>query len=641
VAWADVISNNLDTIVDATAEVLPLNVGGANGTTTLAVSPANGDGKNGCNLTGSTTLTLQLTSSDPSIAAVTPSTVTFTSCNDTKQLTVSPVSAGSATVTATQVTNTTGGTFDLAPATFQVNVAPPANTAPVLSFSGVTAGGSYTEGNVPQAMCEVSDAEDGPSTFPADLGAVSGVDSAGGIGSREASCSYTDAGGLTATSSLTYSIIDGTAPEISYTLSPADPDGSNGWYQSAVSLQWTVTEGDSTSTLDRDGCDDQIITADQAAEDYSCSATSEGGSAGPVTVNLKKDGTAPTVGFTEATGTTGDNDWYTSDVEATFTGTDATSGLLTATQTVTSSGEGAEVKVDSPAFADIAGNVTAAGADSRTFKIDKTAPGVAYTEASPAPNTNGWHNTDVVATFTGTDGTSGLASTTKTVTSSGEGEAVEVFSPSFTDRAGNTTAAGETSATFKIDKTAPSVSFNSVIEDSYFGSTAAAPTCTATDDRSGLDGTCRVDGYSNKVGVHELTATATDLAGNTTTVTQTYTVKAWTLKGFYQPVDMDNVLNTVKGGSTVPAKFEVFVGDTELTDPAMVSSIKFASTQCSLLVVQDAIETTATGSTSLRYDATAGQFIYNWKTPTGAGSCYKLTMTAQDGTSISANFKMK
>ncbi|TDL38597.1 PxKF domain-containing protein [Arthrobacter nitrophenolicus] len=531
----------------------------------------------------------------------------------------------------------------MTPVNFGVSVvAPaPANTAPVLSFSGVTAGGSYTKGNVPQAMCEVSDAEDGPSSFPADLGAVSGVDSAGGIGSREASCNYTDAGGLTATSSLTYSIIDGTAPEISYTLSPADPDGSNGWYQSAVSLTWTVTEGDSTSTLDPAGCEDQTITADQAAADYSCSASSSGGSAGPVTVNLKKDGTAPTVGFTTATGTIGDNDWYTSNVEATFTGTDATSGLLTTTQKVTSSGEGAAVKVDSPGFTDIAGNTTAAGADSRTFKIDKTAPGVAYTEASPAPNTNGWHNTDVVATFTGTDGTSGLASTTKTVTSSGEGEAVEVFSPSFTDRAGNTTAAGETSATFKIDKTAPSVSFNSVIEDSYFGSTAAAPTCTATDDRSGLDGTCRVEGYSSKVGVHELTATATDLAGNSTTVTQTYTVKAWTLKGFYQPVDMDNVLNTVKGGSTVPAKFEVFVGDTELTDPAMVSSIKFASTQCSLLVVQDAIETTATGSTSLRYDATAGQFIYNWKTPTGAGSCYKLTMTAQDGTSISANFKMK
>lgn len=49
--------------------------------------------------------------------------------------------------------------------------------------------------------------------------------------------------------------------------------------------------------------------------------------------------------------------------------------------------------------------------------------------------------------------------------------------------------------------------------------------------------------------------------------------------------------------------------------------------------------TTTTGSTSLRYDATGGQFIYNWKTP--AGTCYQLTMKAADGGSISANFKLK
>jgi hypothetical protein len=57
----------------------------------------------------------------------------------------------------------------------------------------------------------------------------------------------------------------------------------------------------------------------------------------------------------------------------------------------------------------------------------------------------------------------------------------------------------------------------------------------------------------------------------------------------------------------------------------------------------DEIETTlmVAGSTAVRYDATGGQFIYNWKTPTGAGTCYKLIMTAKDGSSISANFKLK
>ena len=53
-----------------------------------------------------------------------------------------------------------------------------------------------------------------------------------------------------------------------------------------------------------------------------------------------------------------------------------------------------------------------------------------------------------------------------------------------------------------------------------------------------------------------MTATADDVAGNETTATRSYTVLAWTLTGFYQPVDMNNVVNTVKGGSTVPLKFE-------------------------------------------------------------------------------------
>ena len=103
---------------------------------------------------------------------------------------------------------------------------------------------------------------------------------------------------------------------------------------------------------------------------------------------------------------------------------------------------------------------------------------------------------------------------------------------------------------------------------------------------------------------------------------------------------MNGVLNTVKNRSTVPAKSEIFAGDTELTDPALA---KFTTKQvtCSLLSPVDDIETTATGNTSLRYDVTSGQFIYNWKTPTVAGSCYTLTMTANDGSSISANFKLK
>jgi hypothetical protein len=52
-------------------------------------------------------------------------------------------------------------------------------------------------------------------------------------------------------------------------------------------------------------------------------------------------------------------------------------------------------------------------------------------------------------------------------------------------------------------------------------------------------------------------------------------------------------------------------------------------------------EFSATGGTSLRYDTTGGQFIFNWQTPKKAGICYMVTMTTQDGSGLSAYFKAK
>ncbi|WP_457972351.1 PxKF domain-containing protein [Arthrobacter sp. D1-17] len=625
--------------VDAVAKVMPLNVGGAAGITQLGVVTTDGDGKPGCNLTGKTVLTLNITSSAPTVAKVEPSTVTFDSCGAQPTLTVTPVSAGEVEIAAQEASNTTGSTFNLLPAKFTVKVAPPSNTAPRLDITGTTTGGSYAKGSVPVTACKATDAEDGVSTAEVKLSAITGPDAATGIGTQTASCSYTDKGGLTASSSVTYTITDPTAPEVSYTLSPATADGLAGWYKSAVNLTWTVKEPDSPSTLDRTGCETKTVELDQLEKDYGCSAKSGGGAAEAVTVSIKKDGTAPTASYTTATGTLGDNGWYRSDVEALFTGADATSGLASSTQTKNSEGEGAAIKVTSPAFEDLAGNTSAAGLASETFKIDKTAPAVSYTSATGTLGGDGWYRSDVKALFTATDGTSGPAASTQTKDSVGEGEAVQITSPEFKDLAGNTRAAGAASETFKIDKTAPTAVFNSTLTDSYFGSTAAAPTCTATDNLSGPL-SCAVSGYKTAVGTHTLTATATDVAGNTAIASQQYTVKAWTTKGFYQPVDMNGVLNTVKNGSTVPVKFEAFAGTTELTDPSLMT-VKVSPIVCTPNAPVDDIELTAAGSTSLRYDAIGGQFIYHWKTPAAAGSCYRLTMAADDGSTIRADFKLK
>lgn len=386
------------------------------------------------------------------------------------------------------------------------------------------------------------------------------------VGAFDITNSNTTGGKLAAGDSSNYLVTvtappppsDTTPPSIGYTLDPASPNGANGWYTSNVTLTWSVSEPESPSSLVKTGCVDQSVTADQAEATYSCSAESAGGSAGPVSVSIKRDATKPTIA------------------------------------------------------------------------------GV----AAPAPNGAGWNRTDVTVSFTCGDNLSGVAlcGPNETLTSEGAGQSA---TGTAIDRAGN----GETATVsgINIDKTAPGITWNGGPADggsSYFGSVPAAPTCTASDSLSGPNG-CAVTGYSDAVGQHVLTATARDLAGNERVETRTYTVLAWTLHGFYQPVDMNGVFNTVKGGSTVPLKFEAFAGATELTDTAAVKSLTAAKVGCDASAPQDEVEATATGGTSLRYDAVAGQFVYNWQTPKTAGVCYRVTLTTQDGSSLVAYFKLK
>src|SRR5215213_89481 len=171
IALADNIYNNVDTTVDATAEVMSLQVGATTGNTTqLAVITQNGDGKNGCNISGSgSSVTFPVSSSAPSVATVSPSSVTFDACGAIKTVTVTPLSQGSTTISLGTPTTTggTSGTFNVNPATFTVNVTdpPPANTPPQVTVSGVTEAALYNKGSVPSATCQVIDAEDGNSSF--------------------------------------------------------------------------------------------------------------------------------------------------------------------------------------------------------------------------------------------------------------------------------------------------------------------------------------------------------------------------------------------------------------------------------------------------------------------------------------------
>lgn len=157
------------------------------------------------------------------------------------------------------------------------------------------------------------------------------------------------------------------------------------------------------------------------------------------------------------------------------------------------------------------------------------------------------------------------------------------------------------------------------------------------DDASGVIATISF----NQTGDHLIGLRVTDAGGLSATDTTKVTVLSLTLTGFYQPVDMNGVINVVKGGSTVPFKFEIFAGTTELTNIAYVTNVTPIPVACASNASVDTIETIVIGGTSLRYDTAAGQFIYNWKTPKVTNTCYRVTITTIDGSSLVAYFKFK
>jgi hypothetical protein len=196
---------------------------------------------------------------------------------------------------------------------------------------------------------------------------------------------------------------DSTPPSIAYDLIPSTPDGNNGWYVSNVTLHWIVSEPDSPSSLVTTGCVDQSITTDQAATDYSCSATSDGGSAGPVTVTIKRDATPPTISGSASPPANGYG-WNNTDVNVSFSCGDNLSGVASCGPNQTLSNEGAGQSASGTAV-DNAGNSSATATVSG-INIDKTPPSLnisgaasgAFNICSGVPSRPSFNPTDLLST---------------------------------------------------------------------------------------------------------------------------------------------------------------------------------------------------------------------------------------------------
>ena len=170
------------------------------------------DPQAGCNAADGSAATLTVNA--PAAVTVTPKSRVYTTCKTDQYFDFTSATAGSYPITVSVADSNTTGLYSTSGATFTLTVTKPAvvNTPPTVTISAVTNGASYEFGNVPVARCNVTDKEDGNSSFDASLSAITGARAAEGLGSQTASCSYDDAGSLNAKASATYSIVDTSKP---------------------------------------------------------------------------------------------------------------------------------------------------------------------------------------------------------------------------------------------------------------------------------------------------------------------------------------------------------------------------------------------------------------------------------------------
>ena len=225
--------------------------------------------------------------------------------------------------------------------------------------------------------------------------------------------------------------------------------------------------------------------------------------------------TTPPVITPTVTGTLGNNGWYTSDVNVSWTVTDPNSTVASQTGCGPTT-----VSTDTASITFTCTATSTGGTASRsvTLKRDATAP-VVIASALPGPNGNLWNNSNVTVSYVCTDGGSG-------VDAAASHYANDVLSASGTatgtcvDEAGNSASDSYAALIDKVKPVlAPVVSPNPVAING-----AAVASANATDALSGVDtfGCAAVD--TSAIGPGTVSCTATDKAGNTQSASAAYLV---------------------------------------------------------------------------------------------------------------------